>query len=240
MLDFTWNSIDSQKSLDKITNGKLLQFSSERKIGFGKNDKKDYQKRLQFLIKSQKQPEEQKNEIEEQSIKDNNQDKEESKENKENKENTNKNLTEDDQLIKEKKATMIQNAYKNHKINKKMKEKLFVGFDQSQKYLIYIYVDKKIPENEEQNYDIESLFFKIYSFETGKFSYETKFIKDLMFNDTINISQIKDAIPDIIDKMFKTEEDDYDYEGFDEVHSEKGAIHDDKEESLSSIAKNDD
>ena len=54
-LEFSFNCIDLNESLKKIVEGGILKFSDEQKIGFGKNDKADYERRLAKIENDEEQ-----------------------------------------------------------------------------------------------------------------------------------------------------------------------------------------
>lgn len=278
MLDFSWNAIDLVKSLKKATEGGLLRFSKEQKIGFGKNDKYDYKQRLQKLLKNsqiseeakskeeknkanneaneenQKQNKEKENEDEYNDFEkeDNNQNKEQNEEDyggfEESKEKSKQSKMGKEDPDKEEKrnekAKVIQKRFRDQKNHKRLRDRIYFGFDQSQKYIVFLYIDKKTELDESGNYDICSLFYKVYNVEEKKMIYEKKEVGDLLFDKAISKADIQKAIPDIVEKVIegiKNEENDEEIKyNFEEVHSEKGAIHNEDEISISSIAKEDD
>ena len=63
-----------------------------------------------------------------------------------------------------------------------------------------------------------------------------KLIKDLFFDNSININQIQSAIPDILEKLLKQDKEEEGNNSFEELHSEKGEeIKDEIHQSISSI-----
>lgn len=139
---------------------------------------------------------------------------------------TNKKINDE---VNEQKVTKIQIAFRRYCANRK--DRIYVGYDKSNNYIISIYINKRTDLVE---FFVNSLDFKIYSLETQELKYVNKDIKDLLNTNSISKSQIKNVIPDLIEKVLVLDKEDSGY-GF-ETHS-KGNIVNDIDESVSSIGQ---
>lgn len=257
--------MDIPKSLAKITDSDFLEYSNEQKIGFGKNDKMDYIKRLKKIqakpsaddqLKEEEEEEnyeedfnfQEKEEVHDQAhlhIEQESENKEQNTDNEQEKNNDEQKqplqIFDDDthnlinEETKNRQASKIQLCFKNQKCTKRLRDRIYFGDDKTHKYLLWIYIDKKSPKDAKENFDIISLFVKTYCIKTKAFTYEKKMIKDIFFDNSINSNQIKAAIPDIIEKLLKQDKDEDGNNSFEELHSEKGEIKDEIHQSLSSI-----
>lgn len=235
MLDFSWNAIDLQKSLEQTAQKGILQFSKEQKIGFGKNDQYDYKRRLDKLS----HPEEEKinendtnNKVEEENGFD------------EKEEDNNKDYQEE-----EDDEDKYNDFDDKDKEQRDIKDRIYNDYEgEKKKYKIVIYINEKTKQDSknEKDFYISSLFFKIQSVETNKTWSFIKEIKNIYLDPEIHISRIDEAIKNsIIDKIIEEiegegegEEEGEDY-NFEEVHSEKGEIRDEQNKTISAIDKND-
>ena len=260
--DFCYSSLDIEGSLKNISDSDIIEYSKEQKLGYGKNDKNDYMKRLKKLqskpnndnlVKEEDEENyddefnfKEKEEIDEKAQIDINQEKSQHKEEEEIKnneqpkepikifdDNTHNMINEE---TKNRQASKIQVCYKSQKCPKRLRDRIFFGYDKTENYLVWIYVDKKNPKDAKENFDIISIFCKIYSIKGKGTTYEMKLIKDLFFDNSININQIQSAIPDILEKLLKQDKEEEGNNSFEELHSEKGEeIKDEIHQSISSI-----
>lgn len=243
--DFCYSCLNIEGALDKIANSEI--FAKEQKLGYGKNDKNDYIKRLKKL-QSKPNTDNLVKEDDEENYDDdfNFQEKEEDKaqidinqqeEAEHQKEpikifddNTHNIINEE---TKNRQASKIQVCYKSQKCPKRLRDRLYFGYDKTENFLLWIYIDKKTPKDAKENFDIISLFCKIYSITEKSTTYEKKYIKDLFFDNSIPITQIHSAIPDIIEKLLKQDKEE---NSFEDLHSDKAEeIKDEIHQSLSSI-----
>lgn len=249
--DFCYSCLDIEGALNKITNSDILSYSKEQKLGYGKNDKNDYIKRLKKLQSKENKDNLVKEEEEENYDDDFNfQEKEEDKAQIDiNQEKSQDNIKSEEhpnepikifddnthniinEETKNRQASKIQVCYKSQKCPKRLRDRLYFGYDKTENFLVWVYIDKKTPKDAKENFDIVSILCKIYSIKEKSTTYEKKLIKDLFFDNSININQIHSAIPDIIEKLLKQEEN-----SFEELHSDKAEeIKDEIHQSLSSI-----
>lgn len=97
-------------------------------------------------------------------------------------------------------ATKIQLSFKNQLHYKRKRDRVFLGYDKTMQYILFIYIDKKAL-NDNGETDILSLLFKIYSIATKEVFIKRKDIKELLFDNSIVDIQLTDALPDIIEKI---------------------------------------
>ena len=168
-----------------------LNFCENNRLGNHKNTKNDYKRRSKYLFKEEKKNEpkfeEEKNEIDEQI-------KEEEVKNKS--EESYDDFENEDNLeeIREQKATIIQKVYVEKKI--KNKERVYFGYDKSNNYILWIYIDKLDSINNIKNFEI-----KYYSMKDQKIKYINKDAKILLQVDCISKDEIKNNINNVIDKI---------------------------------------
>ena len=189
---------------------KFIKLSNKNFLGFEKNDKNDYERRLKKILNKNN-----KNNNKNNKNNNNNNNKNNDKNNENSIENYNDFENEEndkffdentDKLINEinkaEQATKIQIYFKSQKCPKLNKDKIFFGFDKSKKFIIWIFIDK-FSDFKNKDSIIFSLAFKIYSFETKILTYEKHKIKDLLNIDSINKNKINDKIEIIINKVLK-------------------------------------
>ena len=260
-LDFTWEK-NTEDILGSFLKTPGLSLPDTHKIGFEKNSKADYAHRLQ-RGQTTHQPQNQVQEEEENYEDDFNyqEEKEEKKESKttpkeeesgknESKEKSKTSKENPGQIFDEKthkiindqaknvEATKIQVYFRQQKCPKRLRDRVYFGYDKTSKYIVWVYIDKKEPKDAKEKYEVKSLFFKIYSLENKVMTVERKTIKDLLSNDSVNIDQLNKEIPDILEKVLNQDkEDDESGYGFEDAHIEKKTIKDDSEASISSIGK---
>ena len=202
---------------------KFIKLSNKNFLGFEKNDKNDYERRLKKISKKNNKNNIKNNEKNDDKNNNKNNNKNDNKNNNKNNNNKNENSIENyndfeneendkffdentDKLINEinkaEQATKIQIYFKSQKCPKLNKDKIFFGFDKSKKFIIWIFIDK-ISDFKNKDSIIFSLAFKIYSFETKILTYEKHKIKDLLNIDSINKNKINDKIEIIINKVLK-------------------------------------
>ena len=202
---------------------KFFKLSNKNFLGFEKNDKNDYERRLKKISKKNNKNNIKNNEKNDDKNNNKNNNKNDNKNNNKNNNNKNENSIENyndfeneendkffdentDKLINEinkaEQATKIQIYFKSQKCPKLNKDKIFFGFDKSKKFIIWIFIDK-ISDFKNKDSIIFSLAFKIYSFETKILTYEKHKIKDLLNIDSINKNKINDKIEIIINKVLK-------------------------------------
>ena len=187
----------------------FIKLSNKNFLGFEKNDKNDYERRLKKISKKNNEKNSKKKTNEKINEKKNIQNENSLEneyndfENEENEnffdENTNKLINE---IHKTEQATKIQIYFKSQKCPKRNKDKIFFGFDKTKKFIIWIFIDK-ISNFKNKDAIIFSLAFKIYSFETKILTYEKYKIKDLLMIDSINKNKINEKIDTIINKVLK-------------------------------------
>ena len=165
--------MDIPKSLAKITDSDFLEYSNEQKIGFGKNDKMDYIKRLKKIqakpsvddqLKEEEEEEnyeedfnfQEKEEVHDQAhlhIEQESENKEQNTDNEQEKNNDEQKqplqIFDDDthnlinEETKNRQASKIQLCFKNQKCTKRLRDRIYFGDDKTHKYLLWIYIDKK-------------------------------------------------------------------------------------------------
>ena len=180
---------DNFNILDELPND--LAYSENNRLGNHKNTKNDYERRNKILFKE-------KLEIKEEDIK-----KEEKKEiKKEEEEKNNKNEEEYDDFekeeniedIKNKKAKIIQEVYRNKKT--KNKERLYFGYDKSKNNILWIFSDKI-----DSDKNIISIIIKCFNINQKNDFIIKKNIKELLNFDSISKDKMQENMEDIIGKL---------------------------------------
>ena len=180
---------DNFNILDELPND--LAYSENNRLGNHKNTKNDYERRNKILFKE-------KLEIKEEDIK-----KEEKKEiKKEEEEKNNKNEEEYDDFekeeniedIKNKKAKIIQEVYRNKKT--KNKERLYFGYDKSKNNILWIFSDKI-----DSDKNIISIIIKCFNINQKNDIIIKKNIKELLNFDSISKDKMQENMEDIIGKL---------------------------------------
>ena len=169
-----------------------LNFCENNRLGNHKNTKNDYNRRSKYLFhqeqKEEKIEEEKKVEEKKEQIKDE-EEKNKSEESYNDFENE-ENLEE----LKNHKATIIQRAFIKAKEKKlKKKERLFLGYDQSNNFILWIYI--------EANNNVKNLDIKYYSMKDQKIKIIKKDVKNLLQVESISKDDIKKNMNNIIDKI---------------------------------------
>ena len=192
-----------------------LNFSNNDRLGNHKNTKNDYNRRNKNLFKEEKEEKKSKDKIEEEEEKkDIKNDKKKEEKVKEVNEEDNMNKSEegyddfenedDVEEVKNQKARIIQRVFKSRK--DKNKERIYFGYDKTNNYIIWIFIDKL-----DSNGKIKNIEIKSYSInEKNNLSFK-KDIKDLLEVDSISKEEIKESMNKIIDKfdkIVKNKEDD--------------------------------
>lgn len=191
-----------------------LNFSNNDRLGNHKNTKNDYNRRNKNLFKEEKEEKKSKDKIEEEEKKDIKNDKKKEEKVKEVNEEDNMNKSEegyddfenedDVEEVKNQKARIIQRVFKSRKY--KNKERIYFGYDKTNNYIIWIFIDKL-----DSNGKIKNIEIKSYSInEKNNLSFK-KDIKDLLEVDSISKEEIKESMNKIIDKfdkIVKNKEDD--------------------------------
>ncbi len=192
-----------------------LNFSNNDRLGNHKNTKNDYNRRNKNLFKEEKEEKKSKDKIEEEEEKkDIKNDKKKEEKVKEVNEEDNMNKSEegyddfenedDVEEVKNQKARIIQRVFKSRKY--KNKERIYFGYDKTNNYIIWIFIDKL-----DSNGKIKNIEIKSYSInEKNNLSFK-KDIKDLLEVDSISKEEIKESMNKIIDKfdkIVKNKEDD--------------------------------
>ena len=192
-----------------------LNFSNNDRLGNHKNTKNDYNRRNKNLFKEEKEEKKRKDKIEEEEEKkDIKNDKKKEEKVKEVNEEDNMNKSEegyddfenedDVEEVKNQKARIIQGVFKSRKY--KNKERIYFGYDKTNNYIIWIFIDKL-----DSNGKIKNIEIKSYSInEKNNLSFK-KDIKDLLEVDSISKEEIKESMNKIIDKfdkIVKNKEDD--------------------------------
>lgn len=195
-----------------------LNFSNNDRLGNHKNTKNDYNRRNKNLFKEEKEEEHKKctDKIkeEEEEKKDIKNDIKKEEKVKEVNEEDNMNKSEegyDDfenedavEDVKDQKARIIQKIFKSRKY--KNKERIYFGYDKTNNYIIWIYIDKF-----DSNGKIKNIEIKSYSINEKNNLTFKKEIKDLLEVDSISKEEIKknmNKIIDKFDKILKNKEDD--------------------------------
>ena len=287
--DFYYAFVNTKKELAKLVNGnELIQLSTNQVIGFGKNNKIDYLKRLRRINmkhsnnsgshnnnnnNKQKTKETNEHEDKKQTVTNNKDDDdddddnykeefqyEEKEEVDDNANDSNVNNNKKGKDVKKEsikifdesthkiindenrnqQATKIQIYFKGQKHTKRLKDRMYFGYDKSKKNIVWVYVDKREPKFEKKNCDVFSLLFKVYSIENKVVSYLKKNVKDVIGVEKKKRNEIEKEINDIIEKVLKQDEKDKDeeeemYRSFEELHSEKGELNRNIQQSISSI-----
>lgn len=193
-----------------------LNFSNNDRLGNHKNTKNDYNRRNKNLFKEEKEEEKKsKDKIEEEDEKKdikNDKKKEEKVKDVNEEDNMNKSEegyddfeNEDDvEEVKNQKARIIQRVFKSRK--DKNKERIYFGYDKTNNYIIWIFIDKFDSNGKVKNIEIKSYSIN----EKNNLSFK-KDIKDLLEVDSISKEEIKknmNKIIDKFDKIVKNKEDD--------------------------------
>ena len=192
-----------------------LNFSNNDRLGNHKNTKNDYNRRNKNLFKEEKEEKKSKDKIEEEEEKKdikNDKKKEEKVKDVNEEDNMNKSEegyddfeNEDDvEEVKNQKARIIQRVFKSRK--DKNKERIYFGYDKTNNYIIWIFIDKFDSNGKVKNIEIKSYSIN----EKNNLSFK-KDIKDLLEVDSISKEEIKknmNKIIDKFDKIVKNKEDD--------------------------------
>jgi hypothetical protein len=196
IVDFFENNNDLEFDFDKENLMDFLpddlNFCENNRLGNHKNTKNDYNRRSKYLFhqeqKEEKIEEEKKVEEKKEQIKD--------EEEKNKSEESYNDFENEDNLeeLKNQKATIIQRAFIKSKEKKlKNKERLFFGYDQSNNYILWIYI--------ETNNNIKNLDIKYYSMKDQKIKIIKKDVKNLLQVESISKDDVKKNINNIIDKI---------------------------------------
>lgn len=278
--DFYYAFVNTRKELTKLCSGnELIQLSANQVIGFGKNNKIDYLKRLRRLnmkcADNKQSTETNRCEEKKETVADNNNNDDEEDNYKEefqyeekeevddnaNDSNDNNNRGDKkgtgakkepikifdesthkiiDDENRNQQATKIQIHFKGQKHTKRLKDRMYFGYDKSKRNIVWVYVDKREPKFEKQNCDVVSMLFKVYSIDNKVTSYLKRSVKEVLCVEKKKRREIEKDIHDVIEKVLKQDEKDKDedeemYRSFEELHSEKGELNQNIQQSISSI-----
>ena len=172
-----------------------INYSENDRLGNHKNTKNDYKRRTKAIFKEEKKVEEKGIDIDKKKEEEKVQEK-----------NINKSEDEYDDFegeenieeIKNQKATKIQKVYRDKKIRKIYKNKIYFGNDKNKNNILWIYFDKL-----DSKENIISIEIKGYSMINKNNFILKKNIKDLLGVESISKEEIKNKINDILDKIEK-------------------------------------
>ena len=206
-----------------------LNYSQNNCLGNNKNNKNDYNRRLNKVFGKEKSDEKTINNKKIDNKDNDNNNKQDNNNNNNINNNKGDNNKEDEEYndfeeenieeIKNKKANIIQKFYKRKQL--KRKNMIYFGYDKTKKNLLWIYTDNKLDSNN----NLKIIKIKCYSIEQKKDFIFNKKIKDLLNIDTITEDKIKkkEIIKELIDKIDKilVKNDKKDFNNFDELNKNK-------------------
>ena len=258
--DFS-NEKNRIKNTENLNSPEFI-FSKINKLGYHKNDKNDYIRRTKSINNINEKESKQEGKLKEEK---NNQEEEKNIEKeKEKEENSEENeyndFEEDESVKKEKSAIKIQQIFKNQKCPKRKRDRIFFGIDNTNEFILWIYIDKI---NKNTN-EIKSLFVKKFSLVNQDSEFMRKDINSLMNKDFVSKEELLKNILYIIDKILgretkndkeeinkkneenkKEEEKEEDYDDYSFENNVKeidkkekdDTLHNDAQQSISSIGE---